>query len=183
MRVSTMASSLVATPAKPDRRFRPPHPTIMSTDDVQASIKRATSWLEEWGTIAPTKRSRYWLHLGVKNESGEFTQAFGGEARPAAESVPARFGVNGEASDRLVWFLRFTDVLCFEVQTARSITGSADVLRLVDVVRAVMRDQLIKCWTDHGGQLTELDPIEHQYRVIGICLTEKGKERAVELTP
>jgi hypothetical protein len=154
---------------------------IMSADDVKVSIERATRWLEEWGTIAPAKRSLYWLHLGVKNESGDFTQAFGGEARPAAESLPARFGVNGEASDRLVWFLRFTDALCLEAQTARSITGSADVPQFVDVVRAAMRDHLVERWTDQGGQPAELDPIVHQYRVVGVRLTEKGKERATEL--
>jgi len=154
---------------------------IMSADDVKASIERATRWLQEWGTVAPAKRSRYWLHLGVKNESGDFTQAFGGEARPAAGSVPARFGINGKASHRLVWFLRFTDALCLEAQTARSITGSADVPQLVVVVRAAMRDHLVERWTDQGGQPAELDPIVHQYRVVGVRLTEKGKVRAHEL--
>jgi hypothetical protein len=153
----------------------------MTADDVKVSIERATRWLEEWGTVAPAQRSRYWLHLGVKNESGDFTQAFGGDARPAAESVPARFGANGEAADRLVWFLRFTDALCLEAQTARSLTGSADVPNLVDVVRAAMRDHLVERWTDQGGKPAELDPILHQYRVVGVRLTDKGRERATKL--
>jgi hypothetical protein len=153
----------------------------VSSDETKAYIERATRLLEEWGDVDPKKRSRYWVRLGVKDAAGEFTRAFGGEGSPIADSVLTRFKGDEDPTDRLVWFLRHADELCLEGQTARSILGSADVLRLVEVVRNAVNADLVERWTDRGGAPAELDPRVHQFRVIGVRLTEKGKARAREL--
>jgi hypothetical protein len=153
----------------------------MSSDETNAHIERMTRFFEEWGTVDPGIRSRYWVRLGVKDEAGEFTRAFGGEGSPVADSVLTKFRLDEDPTDRLVWFLRHADELCLEGQTARSILGSADVQRLVEVVRSAVKSNLVERWTDRGGAPEELDPRIHQFRVIGVRLTEKGKARAVEL--
>lgn len=153
----------------------------MSADETRAYIERATQLLEEWGKVDPRKRSEYWVRLGVKDEAGEFTSEFGGEARPSADSVLARLEQDRDPTDRLVWFLRYTDELSLEGQTARSILGHADVRRLVEVVREAIKAGLVERWTDQGGEPAELDPQLHQFRVVGVRLTERGKQQAQTL--
>jgi hypothetical protein len=153
----------------------------MSSDDTKAYIERATRALEEWGTVAPLKRSRYWVRLGSKDDAGEFTREFGGDGAPHPDSVLATFEPGAEPSDRLVWFLRHTDELVLEGQTARGITGAPDVRRLVEVVRDAVKADLVERWTDQGGPPAHLDPEIHQFRLVGVRLTEKGKARAREL--
>jgi len=153
----------------------------VSSNETNAYIERATRLLDEWGTVDPKKRSRYWVRLGVKDEAGAFTRAFGGEGSPIADSVLTRFKADDEPIDRLVWFLRHADELCLEGQTARSILGTADVQRLVEVVRSAVKAGLVERWTDQGGEPAELDPRIHQLRVIGVRLTESGRVRAREL--
>lgn len=153
----------------------------MSADETKDYIERATRLLQEWGTVDAKKRSRYWVRLGVKDEAGEFTEAFGGEGSPSDDSVLMKFTPDEDPADRLVWFLRHADELCLEGQTARSIIGSPDIQQLVEIVRRAISANLVERWTDQGGTPAELDPRIHQFRVVGVRLTEKGRARAREL--
>ena len=144
----------------------------MSSDDGKELVNAGRRVFEELAKIDPKKRVAYWVALGVKDDRGEFTTGFGGQAAPVAGSLPTI--PLGEA-DRLVWFLRNTDQICLEAQTARSIKGSADLAGFVQLIRDAMSRGLVERW---GDDAPALDIERHKYRVIGVKLTPEGQARA-----
>ena len=147
----------------------------------KALAERLSRRLAAWSKVPAGERAKYWKVLGVRDDRGDFTRNFDGDAEPLAESVAA---IPEQAKipplDRLVLLLNHTDVVSLDAQTARVIAADG-----VDALRRVIaegeHEQLLR---RRDAVLAHDQPVasDDEDFVLELRLTENGRERARALS-